>query len=101
MAQAEKYVNVSGFGVKPAFSFNDESGNISMTARTLFLQETVACGLLMPYVVPSYAHKKENIDFAVECIRDALLVMKNAAEGPGMESALIGAAVKPVFRKFN
>jgi len=98
---AEKYVNVSGFGVKPAFSFNDESGNISMTARTLFLQETVARGLLMPYVVPSYAHKKENIDFAVECIRDALLVMKNAAEGPGMESALIGAAVKPVFRKFN
>ena len=72
-----------------------------MTARTLFLQETVARGLLMPYVVPSYAHKKENIDFAVECIRDALLVMKNAAEGPGMESALIGAAVKPVFRKFN
>lgn len=98
---AEKYVNVGGFGVKPAFSFNDELGKISMTARTLFLQETVARGLLMPYVVPCYAHKKGNIDLAVECIRDALLVMKNAAEGPGMESALIGEAVKPVFRKLN
>jgi len=98
---AEKYVNVSGFGVKPAFSFNDESGTVSMVARTLFLQETVARGLLMPYVVPSFAHKKENIDFAIECIRDALLVMKNAAEGPGMKSVLLGEAVKPVFRKFN
>lgn len=99
--RAEKYVNVFGFGVKPAFSFNDEHGKISMTARTLFLQETVARGLLMPYVVPSYAHKKENIDFAIECIRDALVAMKNAADGAGMESALRGKAVKPVFRKFN
>ena len=98
---AEKYVNVSGFSVKPGFSFNDESGNISMTARTLFLQETVARGLLMPYVVPSYAHKKENIEFAIECIRDSLAVMKSAAEGDGMASALIGGVVKPVFRKFN
>jgi glutamate-1-semialdehyde 2,1-aminomutase len=98
---AEKYVNVSGFSVKPGFSFNDESGKISMTARTLFLQETVARGLLMPYVVPSYAHKTANIDFAIECIRDALVVMKSAAEGAGMASALIGGVVKPVFRKFN
>jgi glutamate-1-semialdehyde 2,1-aminomutase len=98
---AEKYINVSGFSVKPGFSFNDESGNISMTARTLFLQETVARGLLMPYVVPSYAHKKENIDFAIECVRDTFAVMKSAAEGDGMASALIGGAVKPVFRKFN
>lgn len=98
---AEKYVSVSGFSVKPAFAFKDEAGNVSMTARTLFLQETVARGLLMPYVVPSFAHKKANIDFAVECIRDALLVMKKAAEGPGMQSAISGETVKPVFRKFN
>lgn len=98
---AEKYVNVSGYGVKPAFSFNDESGKVSMVARTLFLQETVARGLLMPYVVPSYAHKKENIDFAIDCIRDALIIMKEAAEGAGMENAVVGEAVKPVFRKFN
>lgn len=98
---AEKYVNVFGYGVKPAFSFNDESGKVSMAARTLFLQETIARGLLMPYVVPSYAHKKENIDFAIECIRDALIIMKDAAEGAGMEAAVAGAVVKPVFRKFN
>ena len=98
---AEKYVNIMGFSVKPAFSFNDESGTVSMEARTLFLQETVQRGLLMPYVVPSLAHKKENIEFSIECIRDALVVMKNAAEGAGMRSALLGEVTKPVFRKFN
>jgi len=98
---AEQYVNVSGYSVKPSFSFNDETGNLSMVARTLFLQETVARGLLMPYVVPSYAHKQENIDFAVDCIRDALEVMKKAAEGPGMAAIIQGDVVKPVFRKLN
>lgn len=98
---AEQYVNVLGYSVKPGFSFNDETGQVSMIARTLFLQETIARGLLMPYVVPSYAHKQETIGFAVECIRDALDVMKKAAEGPGMVAAIEGGIVKPVFRKFN
>lgn len=98
---AEKYINISGYGVKPAFSFNDEKGEISMVARTLFLQETIARGLLMPYFVPSFAHKIEDINFAVECIKDSLIVMKTAAEGKGMASAINGEIVKPVFRKFN
>ena len=98
---AEKYINVSGYSVKPAFSFNDENGHISMVARTLFLQETVGRGLLMPYVVPSFAHKKEDIDFAIECVGDALAVMKKAAESTGMAAAIEGHIVKPVFRKFN
>lgn len=98
---AEKYINISGYGVKPAFSFNDECGNISMLARTLFMQESIARGVLMPYVVPSFAHKKEDIDFVVEVVKDSLKVMKEAAEGKGMASAIVGEAVKPVFRKLN
>jgi glutamate-1-semialdehyde 2,1-aminomutase len=100
-AGAEKFINISGYSVKPAFSFNDEKGEVSMLARTLFLQETAARGLMMPYVVPSYAHKIEDINFAVECIKDALFVMKNAAEGSGIASALNCEIVKPVFRKYN
>ncbi len=98
---AEKYISVSGYTVKPAFAFKDETGEVSMVARTLFLQETIARGLLMPYVVPCFAHKKEDIDFAVACIKDALQVMKDAAEGSGMAAAIEGRIVKPVFRKFN
>jgi glutamate-1-semialdehyde 2,1-aminomutase len=98
---AEKYINISGYDVKPAFSFNDENGEISMIARTLFLQETISQGLMMPYVVPSFSHKKEDINFAVECVKNALIVMKYSAENQGMASAIKGEIVKPVFRKFN
>lgn len=98
---AERYVDAFGYGVRPSFAFKDETGQVSMTARTLFLQETIARGLLMPYVTPSYAHKKETIDFAVDCVRDALDVMKKAADGSGMAAAIEGGVVKPVFRKFN
>ena len=98
---AEKYINISGYGVKPAFSFNDESGNVSMVARTLFLQETIARGVLIPYVVPSFAHKKDDIDFVIAVVKDSLKVMKEAAEGEGMAAAITGEVVKPVFRKFN
>lgn len=98
---AEHYVDVLGYSVKPGFAFKDETGQVSMVARTLFLQETIARGLLMPYVVPCYAHKKETINFVIECVRDALDVMKKAAEGPGMAAAVDGGVVKPVFRKFN
>jgi glutamate-1-semialdehyde 2,1-aminomutase len=100
-AGAEQYIDVFGYGVKPAFAFRDESGEISMAARTLFMQETVARGLLMPYVVPSYAHKKEDIHFAVVCIRDALVAIKKAAEGKGILAAIEGGVVKPVFRTQN
>ena len=100
-AGAERYVDVFGYGVKPAFVFKDETGQISMVARTLFLQETISRGLLMPYVVPSYAHKEETIEFAVECIRDAFMAMRIAAQGAGMAAAAQGGVVKPVFRKFN
>lgn len=98
---AEKYIDVSGYSVKPAISLKDESGEISMTARTLFLQETVARGLLIPYYVPSFAHKQHDIEFATDCIRGALLELKNAAESTGMEHAIVGNIVKPVFRKVN
>ena len=50
---------------------------------------------------PKVSRKKEDIDFAVACVKDALQVMKNAAEGNGMAAAIEGPIVKPVFRKFN
>lgn len=98
---AENLITVGGFDVKPSFSFNDEYGNPSMLSRTLFLQETISRGLLMPYAVPSLSHTEEDINFAIDCIREALLVMKKASNEQGMRNLLKGEIVKPVFRKFN
>ena len=72
-----------------------------MASRTLFLQETAARGLLIPYVVPSYSHRPEHIDMACEIIGDALSVVKEAAEGEGILSKIVGPVVKSVFRRYN
>jgi glutamate-1-semialdehyde 2,1-aminomutase len=98
---AESYISTTGYGCKPGFAFRDENGEVSALARTVFLQETIKKRLLMPYVVPSLAHTPEVIEFALDAIRHALLVVKNSAEGPGLASVLKGSCVKPVFRKFN
>ena len=98
---AEKYMDVIGYPCKPGFIAKDEAGEVSMIARTLFLQETVARGLMFPYVSPSLSHTTEDADFAIEVIKEALIVMKNTAENGGMESAVQGKIVKPVFRKYN
>ena len=98
---AEKYVDIFGYPCRPGFFFRDEKGDISMASRTLFLQETAARGLLIPYVVPSYSHRPEHIDMACEIIGDALSVVKEAAEGEGILSKIVGPVVKSVFRRYN
>lgn len=98
---AEKYISTFGYGCKPGLIFRDEKGEISSVVRTLFLQETIEMGLLIPYIVPSLAHTPKIIEFALNAIQNALVVIKSAAEGPGLASALKGSAVKQVFRKYN
>jgi glutamate-1-semialdehyde 2,1-aminomutase len=98
---AEKYISTFGYGCKPGFALRNEVGEISALARTVFLQETIAKGLLMPYMVPSLAHNSDTIEFALDAIRHALLVIKTFAEGSGLANALNGHVVEPVFRKFN
>ncbi len=98
---AEKYVSTTGYGCRPGFAFKDETGEVTTAARTLFLQETVGRGLMMPYVIPCLAHDEQTLKFALDVIRDALIAMKSAADKGGMLAAVEGPLIKPVFRKFN
>ena len=101
---AEKYVHTFGYSCKPGIAFKDEKGDVTMAVRTLILQETFARGVMMPIIVPSWAHREAEIGQLVDAVRDALAVVKAAAEGPGILSAIQRgqeAVVKPVFRKFN
>jgi glutamate-1-semialdehyde 2,1-aminomutase len=98
---AEKYVDVFGYPCKPGFGFKDHTGEFSMAARTLFLQETAARGVLIPYVVPSFSHKEEDIDVAIEVIKDALVELKDGIENNTLMEKIQCEIVKPVFRKYN
>ena len=62
--------------------------------RTLFLQETIERGFILPSLVVSYAHTEADIDLTIEAIADALAVYRRALED-GIDRYLRGRPVQP------
>lgn len=83
-----------------AYATLDQRKEPSQPFRTLFLQETMRRGLIMPSLVISYSHSDEDIQRTVDGIGAALKIYRQALE-EGIDRYLEGRPVKPVFRKFN
>jgi glutamate-1-semialdehyde 2,1-aminomutase len=91
----------SGYPCSPVLTFSDV-GNVSAgELRTLFLQEMVRRGVLIPYVAPSYSHGPEEVDRTTEAAEAAFAVVRRVLEGEPLEKHLVGPTVKPVFRRSN
>lgn len=72
----------------------------SQAFRTLFLQETIRRGVLMPSLVVSYAHTDADIDRTLEAIDAALGVYAEALEN-GVDRYLVGRPSQIVYRPYN
>ena len=68
--------------------------------RTLFLQETIRRGVLMPSLVVSYAHSDADIDRTLAAIDGALEIYTRALED-GFEAHLTGRPSQMVYRAYN
>lgn len=82
------------------YATRDQDGNPSQAYRTLFLQETIKRGLLLPSMVVSYSHSDEDIRCTVDAVGESLWVYRKALS-EGIEKYLEGRPVKPVYRRFN
>jgi glutamate-1-semialdehyde 2,1-aminomutase len=82
------------------YATRDQSQQPSQVFRTLFLQETIRRGLLMPSLVVSFSHSDADIDRTIDAVGEALRVYRQALDD-GVEKYLFGRPVKPVFRRFN
>ncbi len=98
--QLENNIIFEGTAVSPQFTCKDPSGAISLPLRTLFIQEMVKQGVLMPWLAFSTAHTDAELEITLGAARKALHVCSQALNGK-MENFLQGPAIKPVFRKFN
>lgn len=78
----------------------DAQGQPSLPLRTLFSQEMIRQGVLMPWIAQSFSHGETELQRTLEAARKALAVYAQALEG-GVERFLQGPAIKPVFRQFN
>ena len=70
-----------------------------MELRTLFIQEMLKNGVLMPWVSISYMHKEKEFKKTIRAIEKSLIIYKKYLNGN--KELLMGNSIKPVFRKYN
>jgi glutamate-1-semialdehyde 2,1-aminomutase len=96
---AERF-KAAGVACSPWYAFYEADGSPSFALRTLFLQEMIKHGVIIPYIAPSWSHTPADVEKTVAAARESLRVVRQALDA-GVEGLLVGPAAKPVFRKFN
>lgn len=94
------YIYCAGIECSPNYFTHDKSGQASLALRTLFSQEMIKEGVLMPWIALSFHHGDEELALTQEALMSAMVVYKKALEN-GVEKYLQGDAIKPVFRQTN
>lgn len=91
---------VGGADCSPWYATLDANGVASPALRTVFSQEMVRNGVLMPWIALCYRHGEAELAATGAALDAAFRVYRKALED-GAESCLEGPAIKPVFRRFN
>ncbi|OFZ16579.1 MAG: hypothetical protein A2X86_12345 [Bdellovibrionales bacterium GWA2_49_15] len=95
------FVEVVHCNWMPSFIFKNKTGTADAKLRTLVLQEMIQRGVLFQGIlIPSFSHKKSDVDFFAQCFGETLDIYLQALE-MGVEKFLIGKECKPVFRKIT
>ena len=91
---------VGGADCSPYYLTLDSNGQNSLALRTLFSQEMIRNGVMMPWIALSYRHGEEELVMTERAI-DATFRIYSKALIDGVEKYLAGSVIKPVFRKLN
>lgn len=100
-AGLEDLVACGGYPCSPTLAFRGSDPRAGAELRTLFLQETVARGILIPYIAPSLSHTAADVERTVEASGEGLAIVAEALERGDAAERLQGPPVKPVFRRYN
>src|SRR5262249_44671587 len=93
----ERNFQVLGRACNLVYATRGADGKPNDELRTLFLQETLSRGLLIPSLVVSYSHSDADIDQAADIVLAALEVYRSALRD-GVQKYLRGRPVKPSMR---
>ena len=80
---------ICGKDKKPSFEY-----------RTVFIQELMKEGIMMPYIAIAYEHTEKEIDTTLEAARRAMKIYNDSLNGD-VERFIVGNVIKPVFRRYN
>ena len=89
-----------GIDCSPWYTTLGNDGTVSLALRTLFAQEMVKNGVLMPWIALCHRHGDAELADTERALEAAFRIYRKALdEGP--ERYLEGSAIKPVFRRYN
>lgn len=95
-----QYFGIEGVPCSPSYYTKNSELESDLGFRTLFHQEMVKNGVIMPWISLSFAHGDKEMEYTLNAIRQSLVVYKKALDG-GLDHYLEGRSIKPVFRKLN
>ncbi len=96
----QDYFYIQGAECSPNFVVCDKDKQPSFEYRTVFCQEMLKSGILMPYIAIAYEHTDKEIDVTLEAARKAMKTYSDALNGD-VNQFIEGNIIKPVFRKYN
>lgn len=96
----EEQFKVDGPAISLNYVTRDAAGEVSPAFRTLFSQEMIRNGVLMPWIAVSLAHGNAELEMTLTAADKALEIYRKAL-AEGIDKYLQGPTVKPVFRKYN
>ena len=96
----EEYFYIEGAACSPNFVICDRNRKASLKFRTVFCQEMIKEGILMPYIAIAYEHTNKEIDMTLDAARKAMRIYCDALNGD-VSQFIEGNIIKPVFRKYN
>lgn len=96
----EPYFGLQGRDCCLSYVALDQSRRPSQAFRSLFLQETIRRGVLMPSLVVSYSHDDDDIDRTVAAVDGALGVYRRALDSD-VRWFLNGRPSQTVYRRYN
>jgi len=91
---------VKGPACSPSFITLDLKKNNNLSFRTLFIQEMIKNGVLMPWISIAYRHDANILKKTLMAVDKSLYIYKKALKF-GIDRYLKGRPIKPVFRKYN
>jgi glutamate-1-semialdehyde 2,1-aminomutase len=93
-------IRAAGIAPNPYYVTTDANGAPAFDLRTLFSQEMIKHGVLMPWMAVAYRHGEAEMRLTEQALRGAMEVCAKAIEN-GVGEYLVGPSIKPVFRRFN
>ncbi len=95
-----RFIYAAGPAANPYYTTVTQDGKPWFELRTLFSQEMIRRGVLMPWLAFSYRHGEEELRYTREALDAAMSVCAKGIR-QGTDRFLVGPPIKPVFRRYN